>query len=230
MKNLILLFLVIGAVVSSTALSNATGEVWAITYTAPTSPDYYSFTLTYDGQDTADGNYISLNTQVIGVACIPTSSTFALAAGQNNNAFSFSVAANATAATNTAATNWADLKMMEHSTVGFAGTTLTMGAAATTLECPITVARPTFANYVVTWTFTVATGCGPAPQIGSSFFAVCYAIPDNTVLFSADNAALANTVGFSVTYTAPTTTCATTGASTFATGATILAGIAYLQF
>jgi hypothetical protein len=234
MKNLILLFLVIGAVVSQVSLTTTVNQLWAITSATPVAvTDYYSFTLTYNGGATTSVDYITTSTQEIGVVCIPTPSNFAVAASATSFGFSFSVPANATGAKSDATTNWGPLKMTSHSTLTYTVLTNKVLTAGTAVNVACTIAQVhTVANYVHQWVITVSTQCANFRQLGSAASFACFSYDDTAQIISGTGAAADITVGAAtnVAFTQTTTVCAVSGASTFATGATILAGIAYLQF
>jgi hypothetical protein len=245
MKNLILLLLVIGAAVSQIALTTLAAQKWTLTYVSA-STSFYSFTLSYEVTGAAvPASYLVAASSNMGVVCIPTLSTFAI----NTTAragFTFTVDNGAGgAAANNAEANWLPLKLISQPTMTYANSgSISTGTAADGTVCPIVIPAvtggntadfPTFSSGVVTWAFTVATPCGVLPAMGAAWYAKCYAVA--SVLIGTTNvddiagAAVAlTTVGENnVTVAATTTVCAVSGASTFATGATILAGIAYLQ-
>jgi hypothetical protein len=243
MKNLIILLLVIGAVVNAAnlttidALATNAKPLWTLTYAATTGFNYASFVLTYNA-GTAPSDAVTAAANSFGVACFVTDSTYALVASANTRAaFSFSVIGEAGGATaNTAiSTNWQPLLMTSHP-LALYNTGNTISTAAS-IPCPI-VSTPVGAiaalvSNVATWTFTVANGCGPVVQTGTVFYARCFSVVNQAKILSAAGGILvADVVGDkNITYTATAAAaCATTGASTLATGATILAGIAYLQF
>jgi hypothetical protein len=241
MKNLILLLLVIGAVISQTALTTLAAEMWTLTYLTPTTTlDFARFTLTYQVTGAAvPANYITTSDDFIGVVCQPLLSTFA--AITPGNAIVFSVKGNGATASNNAEAAWDPLIMTELSTAVFTSATVITTGTVGAL-CPIVIDtpsggsanKPSFSSGVVSWTFTVTSSCGSLPSMDTTWYARCYAIP-SAAADAGDVGGSAVTLAAlgenNITYTAPTTTCSTTtGASTFATGATILAGIAYLQF
>jgi hypothetical protein len=251
MKNLILLLLVIGAVVSTTynlttpaSPATTAAPLWTLTYDSATASTFYSLTLTYYAGDTASNEPVAISSgtagsQNMGVACFITDSTFALVTTGTGTfpAFTFSIpnaVSTGTAATTAASTNWTPLAMTAHvaATFTFTGTTFTGGGFA---DCPIvqtdSTTLPTVTAFTASWTFTVAKLCGSLPVSGNAWYARCYAVEDADDLITIGTDAATLVAGNNVTVTATTTTCSTTtGASTFATGATILAGIAYLQF
>jgi hypothetical protein len=251
MKNFILLLLVIGAVVSTTynlttpaSPATTAAPLWTLTYDSATASTFYSLTLTYYAGDTDPNTPVAAGagaagTGNMGVACFITDSTFALVTSSTGlfPAFVWSVpnAGNGnTAATTAAGTSWGTLAMTGHvaATFTFTGTTFTGGGFA---DCPITqtdgTVLPTVSAFTASWTFTVAKLCGSLPVSGNAWYARCYAVEDTTSLITIGTAAADLVAGNNITVTATSTTCSTTtGASTFATGATILAGIAYLQF
>jgi hypothetical protein len=239
MKNLILLFLVIGAAVSQITLTTnatATSPVWTLTYGAPVAGLIrYSFTLTYYA-GTASSSVSTANTQNIGVACWFTDSAFALASPATAPGISFSVPGSGSAATTAASTAWGTLAMSSHAAL--VHTSDLLFDSGNTVSCPIVMTQtgqplPVVSAFTATWTFTVLNFCGTLPQHSNAYFGRCVSVADQAkVLTTAGGVLAVDTLGAkNVTVTVATTTCATTtGASTFATGATILAGIAYLQF
>jgi hypothetical protein len=258
MKNLILLFLVIGAVLSATTLTTAASPAtmllpeWTITYVATTGTGYYSFTMTYN-QGPTDTNVVTASVATgnvqdrdMGVACVFTTSAFTLATGDVKRGFAFSIGngGGGTAAAVVTTTNaaWGALALTSYgaATYTVSGTTLTLVYVANTaVSCPVVLTNanlPTLAptTNIASWTFTVADRCGSLPPLGSVWYAKCYQSTDSLILLNlAAGAAPVLSAGSLKNVTvaaAAATACATTGASTFATGATILAGIAYLQF
>jgi hypothetical protein len=254
MKNLIILLLVIGAVVNALDLTTVTGErsiddpLWTITYGSRTASNYYNFVVTYSAGTTASTEAVATGNVGInnmGVACYFTDSTFALTSGTATyRGFSLSVGnAASSSAVTSAASGWTTLALVSHTLLTYtvAGTTTTYTTPtlpSTIIPCPlvftpVAVTPVLSADFTATWTFAVANTCGQLPAIETAWHAVCFHSKTGTNLFTAAAAAVVVQTDTlkNVTYTAPTTTCSTTtGASTFATGATILAGIAYLQF
>jgi hypothetical protein len=246
MKNLILLFLVIGAVVSETTLTTigtaATAAVplWTITYSAVTGLEYLSFVVTYFG-GTADFEPVAKADDSFGVACLFTDSAFDVNATQVRAGFSLSVVGNADTTgpvlvptKMSVDTNWQPLVMTSHPNIKY-NSAIEIETGGSGVVCPLVGTpadgKPVLTDLTATWTFTVQSGCGPIPQSGSAFYAKCFAIASETKLIATTTTLTFIAAGITdVTIAAATTTCATTGASTFATGATILAGIAYLQF
>jgi hypothetical protein len=243
MKNLILLFLVIGAAVSTAVtLTNTTGDyLWTLTYATPATGSFYSFVVTYTRPTRAStaGDPLIAASQFIGVACFPTISTFAFTTAVARPAFIFSATTtDANPALNNADTKWGPLVLNYFSgalyTTGASAALNTGAAAPLPAACALVGAtKPVLANGIATWTFTIAAACVDLPQMGTAHFAKCIAIGTQAEsLILVEKAITAATVfgAMDVTFPGTTTTCATAGASTFATGATILAGIAYLQF
>jgi hypothetical protein len=246
MKNLILLFLVIGAVVSTeTTLTNtAEDNLWKITYVATTTGQFYSFTLSFTTPTTLATNPATIIpvAQYVGVACVPTLSDFVIAVPAVVRGAFFFTAVNDGAggagdlATNQANTNWGPLVLTyAPSALYTADSTIDAGKLVRNCALGGGFDAPVIANNVATYTFTVAAACGTIPQMGTAWFGKCFAIKATavaTVPSTADNVVpAADIVGeLDVTFPGTTTVCALNGASTFATGATILAGIAYLQF
>jgi hypothetical protein len=246
MKNLILLFLVIGAVVSTAVvLTNTTDAAkaeWTLTYVTPASTAIrYSFILSYNsGNGTTEETLIAAETSSIGVVCIPTDPSYNLATTTTGRpAYSFSqigTAGNPSKNTQASvdATHFGPLLMTYHPSTTYTTADTTVTTLAAQIDCPLTNAGATnivVAEGVLTWTFTVAATCGNLPVMGQDFYARCWAVKNQGIVVSkADGVAITTLSGGKDVSIVTTTTCATTGASTFATGATILAGIAYLQF
>ena len=249
MKNLILLFLVVGAVVNAIDLTTAASPtattalpLWTIAYNTAVASKYYSLTLTYyagAAVTTPVAATGSAGTNSFGVICVFTASTFAPAVSSANSAFSFTVpsttnAASAVGATTAATATWATPTMQSYPTITYAAApTLTL---TTVVDCPIlntagtAVTAPTLSTFTATWVFTVANSCGNLPASGATWYAVCYPHLDTPAIITGTPTTSTLTGAKNITVTTTATTCTTTGASTFATGATILAGIAYLQF
>jgi hypothetical protein len=241
MKNLILLFLVIGAVVSTEVqLSTTAGDhVWKITYAATTTGQFYSFKLTYTKPTVAalvNQPYIAAS-QAIGVVCMPTVSTFDVT-GAARSAFIFYILSSGSAiAANDAVTNWGALALGHLPAAIYTAATPDFVSGGSTSTCALTgaTAPTSVVAGVATYTFTVAAACVDLPPMGTAWYAKCFAVPTIAVGDAPYVVLKTIATGFikgimDVTFAGTTTTCATTGASTFATGATILAGIAYLQF
>jgi hypothetical protein len=247
MKNLILLFLVIGAVVSdaieltTTAAASVTAPLWTITFAAPaTFEEYYSFTLTYNSGDSAQDVLPADNatpTKSTGVACLFTDSAFALSDGDIRAGITLNINSAAAALSTSDISGWTALLMTAHPVMEYTDSG-NLDTKAGGVDCPITVTNTgnpdpvVDSAFIVSWTFTVANSCGALPQMGAAWHAKCWYVEGTTQakLLATASQAVVISGGKEVTVAAATTTCATTGASTFATGATILAGIAYLQF
>jgi hypothetical protein len=249
MKNLILLLLVIGAVVNAfeltTSPNSTVGALWSLTYATPTATSIaYSITLSLDiGMGSTLSTVITANTHFVGVICMPTNSDFLIDVGAVvRPAYSFSViGGSANPAQNIQSsvtdTDYAVLKMTYHPLAALTtATTITTGATST--DCAITsgasATNAVITNGVVTWTLVVTAGCGNFPKTGQQWYAKCYAAKNLLVAIVPSEAGGVTLAGLTaakdVSVVIATAACATTGASTFATGATILAGIAYLQF
>jgi hypothetical protein len=258
MKNLILLFLVIGAVVSEVLLTTGTPVAsveWALTYSDPTGENFYGYTMVLRGKDlqpltvvAVDGTTDSLAVYT-GVVCVETTSDHSLRTGPG---FGWTVAnvanagsTRAAGVTNTAATvgpitltYFPALAVTEGGTAGIGaaqtgggGTVCTIANAAGTAHT-IATATPSVSNSLE-YISSGINSCGNLKASGVAFYARCYNVLGQTTEWSVVGDIALGTVntGTDVTVAATAaTSCATTGASTFATGATILAGIAYLQF
>jgi hypothetical protein len=251
MNTLILLFLVIGAVVSqtfkltTTAAASGTDPLWSLTTLPTTDFSFLRFTLSYDAGAAPTDAILAIDNSNFGVACMIVDSAFDLTAADDDSArrkgFSLSVRGQGAmiGASNTGSdTNWLTLMLHQHNGMKYK-TTGTIEAGLAVAPCSIVLdpvaTIPERINNVLFWTFDVTDSCGNIPTLGSTWYAKCFAIP-STAVGIPDVGPLADipiTNARDVTFTVPAavTICATeTGASTFATGATILAGIAYLQF
>jgi hypothetical protein len=239
MKNLILLFLVIGAVVSTDVALTTTGEIWTLTYNAVTGTDVYSFGIKYDNAATSATTVIA-NAKFIGVICFPVASDFVLtvvdAVSAARPAFAITTLA-VTSAAASAATLGADWNglALTYLPAAYLSTTTQIKTLTSFTACILDPAdgAPTLnsTDFTLSWTRTVAAKCGNLPSMGTTWYAKCYAMSSaNGVDLVADGATVTVGNGLDVTFSAPTACAVSAGASTFATGATILAGIAYLQF
>jgi hypothetical protein len=227
MKLLIVLFLVIGAVVSQIELTTpaaVTAPLWTLTYSAPTGFNYYSFSLTYySGTSATDALAASGTSNSFGVACMITDSAFALATTDVRAGFSFSVTGATNKASTSVNTDWEALLMVFHPTMVYnTGNTIDTGAAS--VACPITMTQtgqplPDISTSVTPlWTFTVADGCGSLPPMGTGWFARCFSVADQGKIISAtgDIATVAVLGDTNITIAATTTACVLSGASTIA--------------
>jgi hypothetical protein len=261
MNTLILLFLVIGSVVSEVLLTTGTATAaveWSLTYTNATGENFYGYTLVLRGKDleplevtaevVADTDYFT------GVVCVETTSdhsrrsgpgfgwTLVNAIGSARSAGSTSNALTLGAIT---LTYYPALAITEDNATPGIGNGQTGGGA---IVCNIADAAGT-AHTVPTATPSVSNSvefissginsCGNLKASGVGFYARCYNVVFQTAEWSVagDTLLTAVNTGTDVTFAATALpTCVLNGnengngASTFATGATILAGIAYLQF
>jgi hypothetical protein len=237
MKNLILLFLVIGAVVSQVTLTTGAtvSPEWTLTYATPTGEDFYSYTITFGSADDSEINlHTSAAALFAGVVCLETDATFDHTTVGPGWAWTIANA-NDAVSKNTAVTNYAALALTYFPALDInddeaAGSTGNNGVlCAATAAAGAAAITSSSVGYVTTG----INSCGNLKATGVAFYAKCYHIvaQSDTIATTGVVAIDALTTGTNVTVTATAaTTCATTGASTFATGATILAGIAYLQF
>jgi hypothetical protein len=225
MKLAILLILLIGSVMSSNTMTSATANMWTLTYLDVSSTAIiYNFTLSYSEGATANADIVTAANNM-GLICIITTLNFTLAddATATNAAFSFSSGATTAAGDNEILTNWDALTAQTHpSMIHTTDTSLATGAS--TANCPLTTVAntPTFASYVVSWANSLPALCTNWPIKGATWYARCFHMDDQT-----KNIASTSSVTGVVVSGVKNVTI---GASTFATGATILAGIAYLQF
>jgi hypothetical protein len=253
MKNLILLFLVIGAAVSQVTLIAATTPAlatpkWTLTYATPATGQVLSYTLALDTGSTAPLTYTTAGlTRNFGLACIITNSSHTvgstIATGQPGFAFSW-LGQDGAIQNNVEATRIKSALVLTYfptmfmtsvtgMTTGGSGTVCTANTfnAAGTATVETTLNATTL---VSSWIVTSPNTCNALPLNTLGWYAKCYSIADGAELFgltTTKNIVATNPTDVTVVSTAAAAAaCATTGALTFATGATILAGIAYLQF
>jgi hypothetical protein len=222
--KLILLICLIGAAMSANLLTTGTGTLWTMTYLTPAATTTsYNLTLAYSTGVTTGTTQVSASAGHIGVVCIITTSNFTLTAASTANlGFAFGTTSTAITTINNV-TGWGPLTLSSYNALTYTSdTTLVTGsAAANVVSCTLlTPTAPTWAAYVHTYTFSSTSVCANVPLKSASWTARCFNKVTNAVLTTAVSATLTVSAARNVTV----------GASTFAAGATILAGIAYLQF
>ena len=219
--KLILLICLIGAAMSATTLTTGTATLWTLTYLTPAATTTsYNLTLAYSTGVTTGTTAVSASGFQIGVICLTTVANYTLtAASATNTGFGFGSTASG-ASTIDAITNWGPLTLHTLASVTYTSdTSLTLGASGTTCTL-VTPTAPTWAVYVHTYTFSSVAVCGNLGIMGATWYARCFHKATSATLLSASSGAITVSAAKNVTV----------GASNFVTGATILAGIAYLQF
>jgi hypothetical protein len=223
MKLIIILILLVGTAISQTAYTTDTATKWTVASVDPTT----STGITYDfiaryGIGAASGATTQVATigQEIGLICLVTTSNFTLADGATAQVgWSFSSIATGTT-TIAATTNWGDalvysLSAITHTT----DTSLITGATGT--ACATTNVTPTtILSMEIYFLFDIVSTCTNVPVYKVNWYGRCFhkAASTNLIATSGNTLVVSSAKNLTV------------GASTFATGATILAGIAYLQF
>jgi hypothetical protein len=219
--KLILLICLIGAAMSATTLTTGTATLWTLTYLTPAATTtIYNLTLAYSTGVTTTAVVNVLNAE-IGVICLVLTSNFTLADAATGQAgFGFGSIATTASASNDAVTNWGPLTLFTLTAVTKTSETLITTTGAGT-QCLLTSAlTPTYAAFVHTYTFSAVAQCTGLGVMSATWYARCFHKATSATLLSAASAALTVSAAKNVTVQA----------STFAAGATILAGIAYLQF
>jgi hypothetical protein len=246
MKSLILLFLVIGAVVSQITLTTGSATAapqWTLTYATPTGENFYGYTLALQAKDASSLTLLTGGaTTFTGVVCKETTSTFdVITAAGPGWSWTFGNGGNAADSTTAANTGFLIMTLTYHplmtitaATAATAGTTGLGSIACQIVTAPTPLPTAGAAN-TLSWVSTGINSCGNLKASGVAFYAKCFNFVQQAATLQNTAASVAITAintGTNVTVAASaTSTCATTtGASTLATGATILAGIAYLQF
>jgi hypothetical protein len=222
MKLIIVLILLIGAAVSQTALTGSTSNLWELMSSSPTTGTAYNLILRY-GINAASGATTTVATsgQDIGVVCIATTSNFTLAAGAVAQV-GWSMQSTATGtATIAASANWGDILVYSLSAITHTSdTSLLTGATGTACTKSISLGT-TISDQKAWWFFDITATCANLPAYGAvDWYGRCF-----HKVAAIDKA---NESGKTLVVSGAKNV--TIGASTFATGATILAGIAYLQF
>jgi hypothetical protein len=220
--KLILLICLIATAMSATTLTTGTATLWTLTYMTPAATTtIYNLTLAYSTGATTGSTTVNAASAEIGVICITTTSNFTLADGATSQAgFAFaSVAGAGGPATIDAVTNWAALTLFTMTALTKT-TDIQIITTTTGTACVLTsAATPTYASFVHTYTFSAVATCTGLGIQGATWYARCF--------HKATSATLLSTAA---TFVVSAAKNVTVQASTFAAGATILAGIAYLQF
>jgi hypothetical protein len=224
MKLAILLICLISTATCSEILTSTTATLWTFTYLTPAATTMaYNFTLSYSTGATAAADVITSPSNTVGVVCIITNSNFTVVSTDGaSTGFTFEAISDAGSAKNNAAGAWNSLSLWTHPNMTHTSeNSLMTGTGSST--CPLTtvVNTPIAANFVITYTNSIPLACTNLQAKDTTWYARCYhqVVSANIVSKAA-----------SVTITVSAAKNVTVGASTFATGATILAGIAYLQF
>jgi len=224
MKLVILLICLISAATCAEILTSATANLWTFTYLTPAATTtIYNFTLAYSTGASSAATVITLNPGSIGVVCIITTSNFTIVdTADATTGFSFEASSTAATVLNNVATGWGAITLQTHPSMTHTSET-SLATGLVTADCPlVTVANtPAYADYVHTYSNSATASCTNVQIMGVTWYGRCYHKAD-----SADVMATATTI----TLTVSGAKNVTVGASTFAAGATILAGIAYLQF
>jgi hypothetical protein len=205
---------------SANTLTTGTTTLWTLTYMAPAATTtIYNLTLAYStGVTTAA--VVNVDTFSIGVICITLTSNFTLADGATAQAgFAFSSLATA-AASNNAAAGWGALSLYVLASLTKTTDTSIIATVAASSTCALTsAATPTYASFVHTYTFSAVAVCGTLGIRGATWYARCF-----------HKTTSATSLATAATFPVSAAKNVTVQASTFAASATILAGIAYLQF
>jgi hypothetical protein len=218
--KLILLICLIGAAMSATTLTSGTATLWTLTYLTPAATTtIYNLTLSYSTGVTTTA-VVNVASAEIGVICLVLTSNFTLADAATGQAgFGFASIASGGSASNNAVTNWAALTLYTLITVTKT-TEVLITTTTTGTPCTLTSAlTPTYAAFVHTYTFSAVAQCTGLGIMGATWYARCF-----------HKATSANLLSTAQALTVSAAKNVTVQASTFAAGATILAGIAYLQF
>jgi hypothetical protein len=223
MKSIIILILLVGTAISQTEYTTDTATKWTVASVDPTT----STGITYDfvarlGIGAASGATTQIATigQEIGLICLVTTSNFTLADGATAQVgWSFSSIATGTT-TIAVSTGWGDMLVYSLSAITHnSDTSLTTGATGT--ACATTnVELTTIVSLEVYFRFDVTATCANVPVYGVNWYGRCFHKAASTNLVSDSGNTLVVSSAKNLTI----------GASKLATGATILAGIAYLQF
>jgi hypothetical protein len=219
--KLILLICLIGAAMSATTLTTGTATLWTLTYLTPAATtNNYNLTVAYSTGVTASAT-VATSGQEIGVICLLTVANYTLTASAtvNQTGFAFGQTATGTA-TNSAAAFWGPLKLTSFTSAKYASDT-SITAGTVVADCAlVTPTAPAYAAFVHTYSFSSVAVCPGLGIKGALWYARCFHKTATTVL----------TTGTTGSFVVSAAKNVTVGASTFAAGATILAGIAYLQF
>jgi hypothetical protein len=219
--KLILLICLIGAAMSAELLTTGTTTLWTLTYLTPAATTTnYNLTLAYStGVTTGTTEVSSGSTMQIGVVCLTTVANFSLVAASSNAGFGFGSQATAASAINSI-TGWGALTLHILSAVTYTTDVLLTQTALGSACTLVSATAPTWAAYVHTYTFSSVAVCGNLGIMGGTWYARCFHKTSTAVIIGASSLDLVVSAAKNVTV----------GASNLAVGATILAGIAYLQF
>jgi hypothetical protein len=220
MKSIIILILLIGTAMSTTTFTSGTATKWQLLSSTPVTGQTFDLQVMFStGAATGD---VAVSGNTIGVICIVLTSNFTIAANTAGQAgFAMTSTASGGTAAISAITNWGALVTYPLATVTYVSdsgitTTLTSTACGAANVDAITLS-----NNEIKWAFDITGACANIPLITSTatWYGRCF--HKNTSAVSVATAA---------TFVVSAPQNVTIGASTFAAGATILAGIAYLQF
>lgn len=232
MKIIIVILCLLGFAMcskSGTLISTST-NMWKLTFNdiGTSTTIGRNMTLVIDS-GSATASYNSASTTVVGVLCVDTPDNYTLAASTGNAAFGFQVAASAATATS-ALTGWGALTAGSL-TAQYIDDAQVTTTALTACGLDSNAATPTndAAAFSITYAFTMlstVTTCTNLPTYASlksaSWTGRC---------FYRSDIATASGTAVEVAHTGlAQATNVTIGASTYAIGATILAGTAYLAF
>ena len=222
MKSIIILILLVGTAMSQTTFTTDAVNKWKILSLTPDSTVTYDLIAQYEiGAASGATTQVATNGQDIGVVCIVTTSNFSLADGATGQV-GWSMTSTATGTTTIASsTNWGSMLVTSLTALTHTSdTSLLTGATGT--ACTTTNVLPVVVvDQILYWFFDITGACANIPLINAAtWYARCFHKAASTSLVSANSQTLVVSSAKNVTI----------GASTFAAGATILAGIAYLQF
>jgi hypothetical protein len=224
MKSIIILILLVGTAISQVEFTADTATKWTLGSADPstTTGITYDFTVRYGiGAATGATTQVATVNQEIGLICIVTASNFSLADGVSGQVGWAMVSIATGTTTIGATTGWGNMLVWSLSAITkTTDTSLLTGATGT--ACTTTNVLPTtLTNQEIYFLFDISGTCTNLPLFGAvDSYARCFHKAASTNLVSANAQTLAVSSAKNVTI----------GASTFAAGATILAGIAYLQF
>jgi hypothetical protein len=224
MKLVILLICLISAASCSEILTSSSSTLWTFTYLTPAvNTTAYNFTLAYSTGATVSAAVITTAGNTVGVVCIITTSNFTVVdTASSSVGFGFEAVSTAGTALNDVAAAWNAITLWTHPAMTHTSE-ISLDTGAGSSNCAMTTVAnvPTAASFVITYTNSVPSACANLQAMGVTWYGRCY--------HQGDSVKVASIAG-SVTIAVSAAKNVTVGASTFATGATILAGIAYLQF
>jgi hypothetical protein len=204
---------------SQTTLTGADATLWQAQSATPTTGSTYSMVVQYSiGASSGDTTTVT-STQDIGVVCLITTENFTLADGDTAAGFSLQTLSTGVA-TIAASTNWGvmlvySLTAVTHTTDVQLVTGSTGTACTTSNVIPMVIS-----DEKAWWFFDIADACTSLPLSTATWYARCFHKAAATDLASETGKTLVVSAAKNVTG----------AALTFATGATVLAGVAYLQF